>query len=135
MRKFRSIVFGLIAMLLLQLACTTTVPATVTWSGRFPLDKAGGVWLVATRQRKAILASLQKAGIKIATEYQSVSYSLDVRIGRGRGGRRCGPVNNVAYVLNGPGELLMVIKGRGVTGSCIPNVFDDMSRMLADSMI
>ncbi len=135
MSQFRSIVFGLTATLLLQIACTTTVPATVTWSGRFPLDKDGGVWVVATRQREALLASLQNAGIKIATDYGSVSYSLRVRVGRSRAGMRCGPVNNVSYVVNGPGKLLIVIKGRGVTGSCKPSVFDDMSQTLANSMI
>ncbi len=135
MSQFRSIAFGLTATLLLQMACMTTVPATITWSGRFPIDRNGAVWLSATRQREAILASLRNAGIKIATDFESVSYSLNVRVGSNRGGIGCGSVNNVSYVIRGPGKRLMVIKGRGVTGACQPSVFDDLSQTLANSMI
>jgi hypothetical protein len=43
----------------------------------------------------------------------------------------CGGTHNVIYTLEGNGQQLMEIKGRGLTGDCIPNVFDDMSQMLS----
>ena len=41
--------------------------------------------------------------------------------------------SNVVYILDGRGGHLMVIKGRGLTGACVPNIFDDMSQKLATS--
>jgi hypothetical protein len=40
-------------------------------------------------------------------------------------------VSNVAYLLRSGRRYEMVIKGRGLTGSCTPNIFDALSQMLA----
>ena len=56
---------------------------------------------------------------------------MNVKVEKNRGNRTCGRISNVAYILDGNGRHLMVIKGRGPTGSCTPNVFDDMSQKLA----
>jgi len=37
----------------------------------------------------------------------------------------------VLYILNGRAGRILVLKGRGMTGGCSPNIFDDMSRLLA----
>ena len=37
----------------------------------------------------------------------------------------------MAYIMNGSVGRIMILKGRGLTGSCSPNIFDDMSRLLA----
>lgn len=131
----RSLLTGLTGLSLLLTACTSMVPATVTRHSQAPLDRSRAVWVVASRERAVILESLQEAGIRIATHFESPTYSLNVRIGRSRGQTKCGSVSNVSYVLSGEGRNLMVIKGRGPTGSCKPSIFDDMSLALANSMI
>jgi hypothetical protein len=40
-------------------------------------------------------------------------------------------VNNVRYDLKSGRQVILIMKGRGLTGSCPDNVFDDMSRKLA----
>jgi len=52
-------------------------------------------------------------------------------MGRNRWSTTCGGVSNVAYLPKSSGRYVLVIKGSGLTGSCSPNVFDDMSQMLA----
>ncbi len=134
MNRLYSIAFVLISSLVLQVACSTTVPATVTRMPPFPLDKEGGVWLIAQRQRPAIVASLEEAGIRLAENFRDTEYSLEVQVGSSRGSSKCGSTNNVSYSLNSGGRRVMTIKGRGATGSCKPGIFDDMSRKLADHM-
>ena len=45
----------------------------------------------------------------------------------------CGQKHNVSYSLAVHGSNVMVIKARGWTGSCEPNMFDEMSAKLAES--
>jgi hypothetical protein len=125
----------LVAPLGLVLACTSKVPATVTVSPPLPI-KSAKIFLLAHSQRDRIAKSLIDASLDVTDEWTTDSYALTVRVGNRRGARACGAVSNVAYELRGivpnaGAQRLMVIKGRGGTGSCEPNVFDDMSRLLA----
>ncbi len=112
-------------------ACATTVPATVRMSPHVPIKKGSTIFVLAKVQRERIAQSLADAGLVVSDEWAGGGYSLTVQVGNNRARRDCGTVNNVTYVLNGLGQRLLVIKGRGATGSCDPNVFDDMSRTLA----
>ncbi len=89
------------------------------------------ILLQATVQRPRIMDSLQKAGLRPATSYAEADYVLSVIVGKRRVRMSCGGTHNVIYTLEGNGQQLMEIKGRGLTGDCIPNVFDDMSQMLS----
>jgi hypothetical protein len=119
----------------LQLAflpgCSSTVPATVTREPRAPLKANPTIFLEANRQRPHIEESLRRAGLHMAESFSGADYILNVKVGRNRSTRDCGGTSNVAYILDGNNRHLMVIKGRGLTGSCTPNVFDDMSQKLA----
>jgi hypothetical protein len=95
------------------------------------IKKGAPIFVVAQRQRARIAQSLLDAGLNVSDEWATDGYSLNVAVGNNRGTRECGTVSNVTYVLSGSGMRLMVIKGRGATGSCVPNIFDDMSRKLA----
>ena len=64
-------------------------------------------------------------------DHSGADYTLDVRVGRSRYRTSCGSVRNVVYILSNASGRLMIIKGRGLTGSCSPNVFDDLSQKLA----
>ena len=122
----------LLLQLALVVACTTTVPATVTMGPTAPLVSPAKVFLTAARQYDRVAQSLRDAGIEVENNWDSAAYALQVNVGSGRGsGKECGSVNNVAYILSRAGMRVMIIKGRGSTGACTPNVFDDMSNKLA----
>jgi len=112
-------------------ACATRVPATITRTSLVPIQPGTRIYVIAQSQSQRIVKSLVDAGSEVSDRWTGEGYSLTVSIGSSRARRSCGTVNNISYVLNGDGQRLMVLKGRGATGSCEPNVFDDMSRMFA----
>jgi hypothetical protein len=131
MRNVMIFLFLLVLPLGLTSACSHVVPATVTAMPQVPIDKGANIFVVAQAQRDRIVKSLVDAGLNVSDEWAVDDYSLTVSVGRWRGSSGCSGVSNVAYVLNDAGRRLMVIKGRGATDDCVPNVFDDMSRLLA----
>jgi hypothetical protein len=140
MRNVMIFLFLLVLPLGLTSACSLVVPAKVTLSPQVPIDKGTNIFVVAEAQRERIVKSLIDAGLNVSDEWTVRGYSLTVSVGRWRTfrnlgsyrtSRECDRVSNVAYVLSGGSHQLMVIKGRGATGYCEPNVFDDMSRLLA----
>ena len=115
----------------LAAGCTSPVPPTVTRSPMAPLKANPTIFLQATVQKPRIAESLRQAGVRLAPSFGEADYILNVKVGRRRRTQACGGTSNVAYILDGTAGHLMVIKGRGLTGTCTPNVFDDMSRKLA----
>jgi hypothetical protein len=115
----------------LLLACSTTVPATITMRPTAPIKRSSPFFVVTRSQRESIEKSLGAAGLQVSDDPSKVGYSIEVRIGGSRGSRDCGTVNNVVYIVTAGGQRVMVIKGRGPTGSCSPNIFDDLSKQLA----
>jgi hypothetical protein len=111
--------------------CTSAVPPTVTRAPTTPLKANPAIFLQATVQRPRIAESLRNAGIRVADSFGEADYILNVNVGRRRRNQACGGSSNIAYVVDDRNSHLMVIKGRGLTGTCAPNVFDDMSRKLA----
>ena len=119
------------AQVVLGSGCTSPVPPTVTRVPMSPLDANPAIFLQANAQRPRIAESLRKAGVRLAESYSEADYILNVKVGKRRKTQACGGSSNIAYVLEGRDRHLMVIKGRGLTGTCAPNVFDDMSQKLA----
>jgi hypothetical protein len=115
---------------ILSMSCSTTVPATITWSLSTPLDGEPAVFVVAVSQREPINRSLEKAGVRVI-ESGVAPYSLRVKIGSSRGTRECGSKNNVNYLLSAYGSTVLGMKGRGWTGDCQDNMLDEMSALLA----
>jgi hypothetical protein len=111
--------------------CTSPVPPTVTRAPTTPLSANPAIFLQSTVQRPRIAESLRKAGVRLAESYGEADYLLNVNVGRRRRTQACGGSSNIAYVLDGRSGHLMAIKGRGLTGTCVPNVFDAMSEKLA----
>jgi hypothetical protein len=131
MRNVLVIWFLLVLSLGLTSACSSIVPATVTAIPQVPVKKGANIFVISQVQRERVVKSLLDAGLNVSDEWAVDGYSLTVSVGRWRGGSGCRGVSNVAYVLSGGGRKVMVIKGRGATLDCEPNVFDDMSRTLA----
>ena len=132
----RMITFLLLLVVIGSLpSCTSTVPPTITRTPQVALRGDAPVFLIAKRQRERVAQSLTRAGIELSNRLEDDSYTLIVKIGRGRGVSSCGVTANVAYILRSSyGRNIMVIKGRGRTGDCTPNMLDDMSRRLAATM-
>ena len=127
----RTAKFLALLSLILLAACTSTVPATVTRGPMGPVTTNPRIFVSARNQSERIVQSLRDAGFTVKEGFRDIDYTLEVRIGDSRARRECGSVNNVIYILNQSGQQLIIIKGRGLTGSCSPNIFDDMSRKLA----
>ena len=110
-------------------SCTSLVPATVTWGPSEPISDERTIFLTARSQRVEIERSLRDADFVVANT-RPEGYVLRVDIGRNRGSQPCGTLNNVSYILSRGSTRILVIKGRGLTGSCTPNILADMSRMM-----
>jgi hypothetical protein len=123
---------SLIALqMVLVSGCTSPVPPTVTRAPTTSLNAHPAIYLQANVQRPRILDSLRNARIRIARSFEEADYILTVDVGNRRVDMKCGDMHNIVYILSGKGLTLMEIKGRGLTGDCMPNVFDDMSQTLA----
>jgi hypothetical protein len=126
-----ALAIAIAAQVVLGSGCTSPVPPTVTRTPRAPLEANPAVFLQASVQRPRVAESLRNAGVRLAESFAEADYILNVNVGRRRQTQACGGSSNIAYILDGRGRHLMVIKGRGLTGTCTPNIFDDMSQKLA----
>ena len=115
----------------LSSGCTSPVPPTVTRAPMTSMRAPPAVYLQANVQRPRILDSMRNARIRIARSFEEADYILTVDVGSRRVDMKCGGMHNIVYILSGKGLHLIEIKGRGLTGDCMPNAFDDMSQTLA----
>ena len=126
----------------LSSACSSKVPATVTLSAPFMKNRPIYVTLsaaftgrpadaTAAQQRESIVASLSNAGLHPTNVPAEANYDLLVRLGKARSRSDCGILHNVIYILTADGREIAIIKARGKTSGCTPNVFEDMSARLA----
>lgn len=120
-----------LALLVVALAsCNTPVLATVSWGPAAPIDQGHTLFVTAKRQVARLEQSLVEAGFEVTRRAGNADYLLRVDVGSGRGSRACGPSSNVRYILSQGRKRILVLKGRGRTGACKPNLFDDLSRLL-----
>lgn len=125
---------GVAVLLALQLgvfACSSRVNPMVTVGPTMPLTLEPKIYVIASSQVQRVHQAMTDAGLPPAKTREEANYLLQVNIGAYRGSRDCGPTNNVAYILNAHNQRILVMKGRGRTGACKPNIIDDMSRTLA----
>ncbi len=113
------------------ISCASDVPPTVTRNYGFPIEKKMDIFVMTPDERPRITESLTKVGLKPVEARTTVGYTLDIRLGGNRRTQACGSVRNVTYILSGPTGRMLVIKGRGPTGTCQPNILDQMSAKLA----
>ena len=120
----------LLALVLLLSACGT-VPPTPTKQGIFVLEAEPSLYVTATKQKPAIVDALRRAGIIVVDDLLESSHQLRVTLGIDKSFRDCGTLNNVKYTIRLQRRTLFELAGRGWTGECEPNVFDEMSLELA----
>ena len=111
--------------------CVSPVRPTVTRPPTIPLKEDPAIYLQAIGHKARVAESLRDAGVRLTESDSEADYTLNVNVGKVRGRRDCGNVSNIDYILYSNGRRLMVIEGRGLMGTCVPNVFDRMSQKLA----
>ncbi len=128
-------IIALAIAIVLQVAlgsgCTSPVPPTVTRAPTNQLKANPAIYLQASVQRPRVAESLRNAGVHLAETFAEADYILNVKVGKRHRTQACGGSSNISYILDGRANHLMVIKARGLTGTCLPNVFDAMSQKLA----
>jgi len=132
MRSRKKILAALFALALAGCSSAGVAPKISMRNG-FHGGKPRTIYVISERDRDAVTESLQKAGFGIAQDASSAGYVLRVSIGAKRKTAPCGTVNNVRYALGGDAATVLEIQARGWTGTCSPNVYDDMSAALANA--
>ena len=123
------------AALVLATACSSApvAPRTEIQDGFIGGVRPRTIFVVA-RDQAAVAESLEQAGLTVTQDAAAAGYVLRVDLGGKRASSGCGTVHNVRYEL-GYGALdVLEIKARGWTGSCKPNVYEQMSAALASAI-
>ena len=123
----------LLALVLTLPACGT-VPPTLTKQGALVLEAEPSFYVTAAKQKPAVVGALRKAGIVVVDDLLESSHQLRVTLGIDKSFRGCGTLNNVKYAIRLQRRTLLELAGRGWTGECEPNVFDEMSLELAQTI-
>ena len=127
MISIRSILLALV----LTLPACGTVPPTPTTQGTLVLEAEPSFYVTAAKQKPAVVDALRRAGIVVVDDLLESSHQLRVTLGVDKSFRDCGTLNNVKYTIRLQRRTLLEFAGRGWTGECQPNVFDEMSLELA----
>jgi hypothetical protein len=132
---FASPSIGTVVLLLViaVAGCGPTATA-VRVLGPLPLGADRAIFVTAARQKKEIVRALRGAGFDVADRVADGSSLLRVTLGVEQGSRPCGTLNNVRYQLRVQGRDVIVAEAKGWTGSCEPNVFDEVSREIKRRM-
>ena len=123
---------GFVLGLLATLGCASIVEPHITQGAAMPLDRDRPFFVVSPEQGKRVVEALSKADFKTAESYENSVYYLSVKIGQRRSVQSCGTVNNVRFEIKYMGEHIMTMRGRGATGTCTPNIFDEMTQLMKE---
>jgi hypothetical protein len=117
----------LVAAILGLAACANTVPPRTTWGPSHAINLEPRIFVAASSQLERTKESMTKNRFTLVPSEREANYLLQVDIGSPRAPLDCGATSDVSYTLSAGSERVLVIKGRGKTGTCEPNVLDDMS--------
>lgn len=128
--RAKQVLFGFAVAAGLVACSSAPVAPRVELIDGFPGQKPLTIYVLPERDGPAIQESLEKVGFTVTPDGGSASYILRVAVGGNRATKPCGTVNNVRYQLGTGATTVLEIKARGLTGSCRPNVYDEMSGAL-----
>ena len=100
-----------------------------------PQGLATPIYVTAARQKADIIQSLRKVGFNIVDNMEDSDYLLRATIGVDQGSQDCGTRNNVRYQIRYRERTVAEAGAKGWTGSCRPNVFDEVSQSLRQQLI
>ncbi len=86
------------------------------------------IYVTAARQKGEIIRALRDAGFHIVDHMEDSLRLMRVTIGADQGSQPCGTLNNVRYQLRFEGRNVAEASAKGWTGSCQPNIFNEVSR-------
>ena len=109
--------------------CTTKATRAI-YERPLPSTEDERIFLVATRQKERIERSLGAAGFALTDDPLATKLFLRVTLGNEKGFRECGTLNNVKFALRHTEQPVLELVAAGWTGTCEPNVLDDMSHEL-----
>jgi hypothetical protein len=92
------------------------------------------VFLVAAKEKVAVRASLENADFTVENNHLATSNFLRVTVGLSQDFLACGQKHNVRYELAVDGTLAIDLRRVGYTGTCVPNVLDDLSEELYERL-
>jgi hypothetical protein len=118
-------------LLFLTLACSSSVAPQMKVFGPIDPSITRLLYVTTNAERESVLAALRQAGFSITSDARETTFQLVVRLGASRSSRTCGWIRNVVYELRQKEVRIALVKGRGWTGSCSPNILLDMSARLA----
>lgn len=144
----KRICFAMLLALGVALSACAPSSARITRVPTYPLE-LGPVFVSLKSQDhdEAVRSALVRAGIPIAEGPNDVQYTLRVHVGTPQWtSRDCGALRNAKYLVDfavdpqqSPvkrSQLKAIrISAKGYDGDCHPNVFDDMSELLRESMM
>jgi hypothetical protein len=85
------------------------------------------IYVTAARQKDKIKHALSDAGFRIVDRVEDSLRLMRVTIGVDQGSQSCGTLNNVRFQIRFEGRNVVEATAKGWTGSCQPNVFDEVS--------
>jgi hypothetical protein len=121
---------GLICMCFLS-ACIADVAPTTQALGALRLQESPVLFVSAIRGRELVVDSLIRTGLSINEDIRKANLLLKVQLGAKKSNSPCGVVRNVIYILLEGDTPVLQTKGRGGTGTCTNNIFNQMSQELA----
>jgi len=113
------------------IGCTTPVPPQTRVLSTIAPDVPMKLYVMTNDELGAVVEQLERAGFEIANDPTNAPGVLHVRLGSSRGSRECGLNRNASFDLRLNSVRVAVIKGRGYTGTCSPNILGAMSTELA----
>ncbi|ATG90653.1 hypothetical protein [Methylomonas koyamae] len=121
---------GLAVLKLLMLtACTAAVPPLDTPTA-LPNGRLTPIFVTAARQKAEVKPALAAAGFRVVDALSDDALLLRATIGIDQGEQACGTMNNVRLQLRRESNTVAEVAGKGWTGSCQPNILDELSRKL-----
>ena len=88
------------------------------------------IYVTAARQKDNIKRSLRDAGFHIVDRMEDSVRLMRVTIGVDQGSQTCGTLNNVRFQLRFESRNVAEATAKGWTGTCQPNIFDEVSRAM-----
>lgn len=121
-----------LALLLLGLGCTSTVPPHVQAFAPIAPELEPLLYVLTNDEHEHVVSALRSVGFRTTTDLEETLLVLQVKLGGRRANKHCGSVRNVLFDLrHGSGVRIATVKARGWTGRCRPNMVVEASAELA----
>ncbi len=93
-----------------------------------PKGRETPIFVTAARQKDEVKKALRDAGFHIIDRMEESERLMRVTIGVDQGEEACGTLNNVRFQLRFEGRNVAEASAKGWTGSCQPNILEELSR-------